>query len=102
MYQEMGAEAFERVLEQGAKLLRKRLAPWFASNRQADSLRFKDLFRYAAKHGLMDTDSVERWFAYRDDRSESAGFTEKTRKLMPAFIDDANALADIIDQANDD
>ena len=43
---------FELVLEQSGKLLRKRLTPYFASNRQADRLVFKDLFRHTAKHGL--------------------------------------------------
>ena len=43
------------------KLLKKRLRPWFASNRQADRLTFKDVFRHAVKHGLIPTDSCERW-----------------------------------------
>ena len=45
---------FEIVLEQSGKLLRKRLAPFFASNRQADHLVFKDIFRHAARHGLIE------------------------------------------------
>ena len=52
---------FELVLEQSGKLLRKRLAAFFASNRQADQLAFKDLFRHAARHGLIDPETVERW-----------------------------------------
>ena len=35
------------MLEQSGKLLHKRLAAYFASNRQADRLTFKELFRQA-------------------------------------------------------
>jgi len=98
---------FELVLEQSGKLLRKRLAPFFASNRQADRLVFKDLFRHAAKHGLMDCDSVERWFKCRDNRNDTAhdygeDFAEATLKLLPTFIADARVLADMIESGNDD
>ena len=97
---------FELVLEQSGKLLRKRLAAYFASNRQADRLAFKDLFRHAAKHGLMETDAVERWLAYRDNRNDTAhdygeDFAEATLKLLPAFVADAKALADTIEAAAD-
>ena len=97
---------FELVLEQCGKLLRKRLADYFASNRQADRLRFKDLFRHAARHDLMAVDAVERWLAYRDHRNDTAhhygeDFAEATLALLPAFIDDAKSLADMIDRAND-
>ena len=97
---------FELVLEQSGKLLRKRLAPYFASNRQADRLAFKDLFRHAAKHGLIDADAAERWLRYRDNRNQTAhdygsGFAEATLKLLPGFITDANALADLIEGARD-
>lgn len=97
---------FEVVLEQSGKLLRKRLAAYFASNRQADRLAFKDLFRHAAKHGLMETDAVERWLSYRDNRNDTAhdygeDFAEATLKLLPAFVADAKALADTIEAATD-
>lgn len=105
MYRDTCIEAYELVLEQSGKLLRKLLAPFFASNRQADRLQFKDLFRHAAKHALMDTDAVERWFTYRDNRNDTAhndgdGFAETTLKLLPAFIKDARALADMLEGAN--
>lgn len=97
---------FELVLEQSGKLLRKRLAPFFASNRDADRLAFKDLFRHAAKHGLIDTEAVERWLHYRDNRNDTAhdygeDFAEATLRLLPAFIADARALADMIEAADD-
>jgi len=98
---------FELVLEQSGKLLRKRLAAFFASNRQADRLPFKDLFRHAAKHGLLDTETVERWLHYRDNRNDTAhdygeDFAETTLRLLPAFVADAKALADMIERACDD
>ena len=106
IYRAACVKEFELVLEQSGKLLRKRLAAWFASNRQADRLHFKDLFRHAARHGLISPDAVERWLRYRDNRNDTAhdygeNFAEATLKLLPNFIGDARALADIIDRAND-
>ena len=97
---------FELVLEQSGKLLRKRLAAFFASNRQADRLAFKDLFRHAAKHGLIEAEAAERWLRYRDNRNDTAhnygeDFAEETLKLLPAFVADAKALADAIEAAGD-
>ena len=97
---------FELVLEQSGKLLKKRLRPWFASNRQADRLAFKDVFRHAARYGLIDADACERWLRYRDNRNDTvhdygAGFAEATLKLLPDFLTDAGALADVIDAADE-
>ena len=102
-----GHEEFELVLEQSGKLLRKRLAVFFSSNRQADRLAFKDLFRHAAKHGLIEPDAAERWLRYRDNRNQTAhdygaGFAEATLKLLLDFIVDARALADAIEMTDDD
>ena len=106
IYRAACVKEFELVLEQSGKLLRKRLAAWFASNRQADRLHFKDLFRHAARHDLISPDAVERWLRYRDNRNDTAhdygeNFAEATLKLLPNSIGDARALADIIDRAND-
>ena len=94
---------FELVLEQSGKLLRRRLRAWFASNQEADRLTFKDIFRHAAKHGLIDGQACERWLEYRDNRNDTAhnygeGFAETTLKLLPDFLVDARALADVIEQ----
>ena len=107
IYRAAFVKEYELVLEQSGKLLRKRLAAYFASNRQADRLVFKDLFRHAAKHGLMEADAAERWIAYRDNRNDTThddgeGFAEATLKLLPAFIADAKALADAIEATPDD
>ncbi len=106
IYRAACVKEFELVLEQSGKLLRKRLAAWFASNRQADRLHFKDLFRHAARHDLISPDAVERWLRYRDNRNDTAhdygeNFAEATLKLLPNSIGDARALADIIDRADD-
>ena len=106
IYRAACVKEFELVLEQSGKLLRKRLAAWFASNRQADRLHFKDLFRHAARHDLISPDAVERWLRYRDNRNDTAhdygeDFAEATLKLLPDFIGDARALADIVDRADD-
>ena len=60
MYRNSLVKGFEMTIEQSAKLLRKKLAPYFASKRAVDSLTFKDLFRYANKHSLFTGDEVER------------------------------------------
>ena len=98
---------FELVLEQSGSLLKKRLRPYFASNRQADRLTFKNLFRHAAKHGLISVESCERWLEYRDNRNDTAhqygeGFAETTLKLLPRFIDDAKEMAQVIAEGSDD
>ena len=98
---------FEIVLEQSGKLLTKRLRPYFASNRQADKLTFKNAFRHAAKHDLISVAACERWLVYRDNRNDTAHdygeqFAETTLKLLPSFIDDARDLARIIAERADD
>ena len=105
IYRAACVKEFEIVLEQSGKLLRKRLCAYFASNRQADRLVFKDLFQHAVKHDLIDPDTCERWLKYRDNRSDTAhdygeGFAETTLKLLPDFIADAKALADVIEEAD--
>ena len=98
---------FELVLEQSGKLLCKRLAAFFSSNRQADHLAFKDLFLHAAKHGLVKPDAAERWLVYRNNCNDTThdngkNFAEATLKLLPAFVADTKALADMIDATPDD
>ena len=98
---------FELVLEQGGRLLRKRLRPYFASNREADRLTFKNIFRHAAKHGVIPAASCERWLAYRDHRNDTAHdcgerFAEGTLALLPGFVADARELERAIANAPDD
>ena len=107
IFRAASVKEFEIVLEQSGRLLKKRLMPYFASNRQTDRLTFKDAFRYAAKHGLLSVEACERWLAYRDNRNDTAhdygeAFAETTLKLLPNFITDARELAGIIAEGTDD
>lgn len=64
IYRAACVKEFELVLEMSEKLLKRRLAEFFASRRQLDELAFKDLFRHVAKHGVIEMDACERWFQY--------------------------------------
>jgi len=92
---------FEIILEQTGKLLKKCLKPYLASSRQADQLTFKDIFRFAAKHGLISLEEAERWLNYRDNRNDTAhdygeGFANETIALLPQFIVDAAHINEVI------
>lgn len=94
---------FEIILEQSGKLLKKVLKPFFHSSRAVDSLYFKDIFRQAGLHGLLDTEEVERWLEYRDNRNTTVhdygeGLAFETLKLIPQFIKDAKNLTKVIDE----
>ena len=106
VYRAACVKEFELVLGQSGKLLRKRLAAFFASNHQADRLVFKDVFRHAARHGLIDPEVVERWLQYRDNRNDTVhnygeDFAETTLKILPAFVADAKVLVNVIEGADD-
>ena len=107
IFRAAAVKEFELVLEQSGNLLKRRLQPYFASNRQADRLTFKDAFRHAAKHDLISVEACERWFAYRDNRNDTAHdygeeFAETTLRLLPQFITDARELASVIAEGTDD
>ena len=107
LYRAACVKEFELVLELGGKLLRKRIAAYFASGKEVARLTYKDLFRYASRHDLIDIATVERWIRYRDNRNETVhdygeGFAESTLLLLPNFITDAKELADLIEQETDD
>jgi nucleotidyltransferase substrate binding protein (TIGR01987 family) len=94
IYRNATVKGFELALETTGKLLRKALKTYSGSPRAVDELTYKDVLRHAAKHGLLDTAAVERWFAYRDNRNSTAhdygvGFAEETLALLPEFLTDA-------------
>ena len=102
MYRNSLVKGFEMTLEQSGKLLKKKLEPYFASKKLADKLVFKDTFRYALKHSLLDEDEVKRWFIYRDNRNNTAhdygiAFAKETLTLIDNFIIDAKNLKKVID-----
>lgn len=102
IYRAACVREFELVLEQSGTLVRKRLAAYFASNRQADRLPFKDPFRHAVRYGLIEIAAAERWLSYRDSLDTTAHvygehFAEATLKVLPSFIADARALAEVIE-----
>ena len=106
IYRAACVKEFELVLEQSGRLLKRRLRPYFASNRQADQLYFNDVFRYAARHCLIGDDACERWLEYRVARNDTAheygeNFAERTLELLPQFIVDAEALAGVIEGGRD-
>ncbi len=76
---------------------------YFATNRQADDLNFKDVFRHAAKHNLIDSETCERWMKYRDNHNDTAHnygekFANETLKLLPSFVEDAKSLSKMIEE----
>lgn len=94
-------KGFELTLETARKLLRKALKAYSGRPREVDALTYKDVLRHGAKHDLVSTEEVERWFAYRDNRNNTAhdygvGFAEETLKLMPGFIFDARRLESVL------
>ncbi len=107
LYRDVCVQQFERVMEQSGKLLRKRLTAFFSSNLPVDRLTFRDLFRHAARHGLITADASERWLNYRNNRNDpthndSDGFADVTLKLLPGLIADARGLTHMIDEASND
>lgn len=100
-------KGFELTLETSGKLLRKALKNYIGNPRAVDVLTYKDLFRQAAKHGLLDTATVERWLAYRDNRNDTAHdygivFANTTLNLLPQLIKDAVTLLQALQQKIED
>lgn len=106
LFRNAAIKSFELSLETTGKLLRKALKLYGGSPREVDRLVFKDLFRHASKHSLLDQGAVERWFAYRANRNTTAhdygaGFANETLKLLPVYLDDVRALADALQELFD-
>lgn len=102
MYRNSLVKSFELTLEQAGKLLKKRITPFFATNKAVDNLSFKDVFRNAAKHSLLSKDDLEHWFKYRDNRNNTAhdygkAFAEETLILIDSFLVDVKNLKRIIE-----
>lgn len=101
MYRSACIKEFEIILEQSGKLLKKTLKPFFHTPKAVDQLVFKDIFRHAVLHQLINEDHCQRWFTYRDNRNITAHdygvhFAQDTLHLLPQFIEDARVLAKAI------
>ncbi|MGE3920182.1 MAG: nucleotidyltransferase substrate binding protein [Gammaproteobacteria bacterium] len=97
VFRNAAIKGFELTLETAGKLLRKSLKLFSGNPREIDELVFKDVLRQAGKHGLIDSDGIERWFKYRDNRNSTAhdyseAFAEETLKLLKEFVQDAKSL----------
>ena len=102
MYRNSLVKGFEMSIEQSSKLLRKKLTPYFSSKKAVDALTFKDLFRYANKHSLLNEEAVQRWFVYRDNRNSTAHdygeqFAKETLILVDDFLKDTEKLIQVIE-----
>lgn len=96
---------FEIILEQSGKLLKKILKPYFHSSKVVDKLYFKDIFREAGNHSLLEIEEVERWLIYRDNRNNTAhdygqDLANNTLPLINQFIIDSRRLVRVIKNAN--
>ena len=104
LYRNAAIKSFELSLETAGKLLRKALKAFEASPRTVDAWVFNDVLRHAGKHGLLSSDEVERWLAYRANRNNTAhdygeGFANDTLKLLPTYLRDVRALAVALQKA---
>ena len=95
---------FEIILEQSGKLLKKKLKPFFATAASVDRLVFKDIFRSANLHGLLNIEETERWLEYRDSRNTVAHdygeeFADEILKFLPSFINDAKNISKVFKEA---
>ena len=102
MYRSAVIKEFEIILEQSGKLLKKKLKPYFHTNKAVDKLVFKDIFRQAGLHGLLSIEEVERWLKYRDNRNSTAhdygeSLANETLVIIEQFIKDTNSLIKMID-----
>lgn len=106
IYRSAVIKEFEIILEQSGKLLKKVLKPYFHTSKAVDKLFFKDIFREAGLHGLMEIDEVQRWCEYRDNRNSTShdygeSLANNTLILIPQFIKDAQNVTNIIGNHND-
>lgn len=105
IYRSAVIKEFEIILEQSGKLMKKALQPYFHSSKAVDKLYFKDIFREAGLHSLLEVDEVERWLVYRDNRNSTShdygeDLANNTLTLMTQFIIDASKLAKVIEHSD--
>jgi nucleotidyltransferase substrate binding protein (TIGR01987 family) len=101
IYRSAVIKEFEIVLEQSGKLLKKILKPFYHTSKAVDALNFKDIFREAGLHSLIELEEVERWLVYRDNRNNTAhdygeDLANETLTLITPFIIDSQRLLEVI------
>lgn len=94
-------KGYELTQETAFKLIKRALKDYGHSGKKLDATPIKELLRLAATHGLMTVEEVERWFAYRDNRNNTAhdygeGFAKETLTLLPGFVADAKTLEAVL------
>lgn len=94
-------KGYELAQEASFKLLKKALRDYGHGAKKLDTTVSKDLLRLSATHGLMTLEEVERWFAYRDNRNNTAhdygeNFAKETLSLIPKFIADVARLEAVL------
>ena len=90
-------KGYELAQETSFKLLKKALRDFGHGAKKLDTTPIKDLLRLSATHGLMTLEQVERWFAYCDNRNNTAhdygeNFAKETLRLIPGVIEDVSQL----------
>jgi len=101
IYRNAIVKGYELAQETSFKLLKKALRDYGHGAKKLDNTPIKDVLRLSATHGLMTLEEVERWFAYRDNRNNTAhdygeGFAKETLNLIPSFITDVTRLEAVL------
>jgi nucleotidyltransferase substrate binding protein (TIGR01987 family) len=101
VYRNAVVKSFELCLEVSNKLQRRALKAFGYSSKTVDEWFFKDVLRYSAKHGLIESSAMERWFKYRDNRNDTAHdygevFAEETLALIQHFEEDVKLLEETL------
>lgn len=96
-------KGYELAQETAFKLLKKALKVYGHGGKKLESTPVKEILRLAAVHDLMTLEEVERWFAYRDNRNNTAhdygeAFAEQTLALIPCFLTDVARLTETLDK----
>jgi len=94
-------KGYELAQETSFKLVKKALRDYGHGAQKLDRTPIKEVLRLAATHGLMTLEDVEHWFAYRDNRNNTAhdygeNFANETLKLIPGFIADVTRLEAVL------
>ena len=103
VYRNAIVKGFELTQETAFKLLKKALREFGHGARALDAMPVKETLRLCATHDLLTIEAVKRWFAYRDNRNNTAhdygeAFAIETLSLLPDFVVDAKALETLLRQ----